>query len=52
MGTYETLLEEVGEPMISLLAALEGICTIWKNDGSEQRVAFTADYYFYRVNGG
>ncbi|MDU6749564.1 MAG: FAD binding domain-containing protein, partial [Bradyrhizobium sp.] len=28
-------------PMISLLAALEGICTIWKNDGSEQRVAVT-----------
>lgn len=28
-------------PMISLLAALEGICTIWKNDGGEQRVAVT-----------
>ncbi|NPU67154.1 FAD-binding molybdopterin dehydrogenase [Bradyrhizobium sp. 83012] len=28
-------------PMISLLAALEGVCTIWKNDGREQRVAVT-----------
>ncbi|CCD93422.1 conserved hypothetical protein [Bradyrhizobium sp. ORS 375] len=26
-------------PMISLLAALEGVCTIWKTDGSEQRIA-------------
>ncbi|MGY3454548.1 FAD binding domain-containing protein [Bradyrhizobium sp. USDA 4353] len=26
-------------PMISLLAALEGVCLIWKNDGSEQRMA-------------
>jgi CO/xanthine dehydrogenase FAD-binding subunit len=25
-------------PMISLTAALDGICTIWKADGSEQRV--------------
>jgi CO/xanthine dehydrogenase FAD-binding subunit len=30
-------------PMISLLAALEGVCTIWKNDGREQRVA-VADF--------
>ena len=30
-------------PMISLLAALEGICTIWKCDGSEQRIA-VADF--------
>ncbi|CAL75614.1 conserved hypothetical protein; putative oxidoreductase (FAD binding) [Bradyrhizobium sp. ORS 278] len=30
-------------PMISLLAALEGVCTIWKTDGSEQRVA-VADF--------
>ncbi|XUM19493.1 FAD binding domain-containing protein [Bradyrhizobium oligotrophicum S58] len=28
-------------PMISLLAALEGVCTIWKNDGSEQRIGVT-----------
>ncbi|WP_315717792.1 MULTISPECIES: FAD binding domain-containing protein [unclassified Bradyrhizobium] len=28
-------------PMISLLAALEGVCTIWKNDGSEQRIQVT-----------
>ncbi|CCE04506.1 conserved hypothetical protein [Bradyrhizobium sp. STM 3843] len=26
-------------PMISLLSALEGICTIWKADGSEQKMA-------------
>jgi CO/xanthine dehydrogenase FAD-binding subunit len=26
-------------PMISLLAALDGICTIWKADGSEQTIA-------------
>jgi CO/xanthine dehydrogenase FAD-binding subunit len=26
-------------PMISLLAALEGVCTIWKGDGREQHVA-------------
>ena len=25
-------------PMISLTAALDGVCTIWKADGSEQRV--------------
>ncbi|CCD87483.1 putative oxidoreductase (FAD binding) [Bradyrhizobium sp. ORS 285] len=25
-------------PMISLLAALEGVCTIWRNDGTEQRI--------------
>jgi CO/xanthine dehydrogenase FAD-binding subunit len=25
-------------PMISLTAALDGICTIWKTDGSEQRI--------------
>ena len=30
-------------PMISLLAALEGICTIWKSDGSEQRIG-VADF--------
>ncbi|GLH81446.1 FAD-binding molybdopterin dehydrogenase [Bradyrhizobium sp. SSBR45G] len=30
-------------PMISLLAALEGLCTIWKTDGSEQRIA-VADF--------
>ncbi|MGC2774500.1 MAG: FAD binding domain-containing protein, partial [Bradyrhizobium sp.] len=30
-------------PMISLLAALEGICAIWKDDGSEQRIA-VADF--------
>ena len=30
-------------PMISLLAALDGICTIWKGDGSEQRIA-VADF--------
>ncbi|MGJ5140668.1 FAD binding domain-containing protein [Bradyrhizobium oligotrophicum] len=28
-------------PMISLLAALEGVCTIWKSDGGEQRIAVT-----------
>lgn len=26
-------------PMISLTAALDGICTIWKADGSEQKIA-------------
>ena len=31
----------IAGPMISLLAALEGICSIWKNDGREQRVAVT-----------
>ena len=30
-------------PMISLTAALEGICTIWKADGSEQRIG-VADF--------
>lgn len=30
-------------PMISLLAALDGVCTIWKADGSEQRMA-VADF--------
>jgi CO/xanthine dehydrogenase FAD-binding subunit len=30
-------------PMIALTAALDGICTIWKADGSEQRVA-VADF--------
>ncbi len=30
-------------PLISLLAALEGICTIWKGDGGEQRIA-VADF--------
>ena len=30
-------------PMISLTAALDGVCTIWKADGSEQRVA-VADF--------
>ncbi|MGJ5179284.1 FAD binding domain-containing protein [Bradyrhizobium oligotrophicum] len=30
-------------PMISLLAALEGVCTIWKSDGSERRIA-AADF--------
>ncbi|MGJ4930079.1 FAD binding domain-containing protein [Bradyrhizobium sp. HKCCYLS2038] len=30
-------------PMISLLAALEGVCTIWKTDGSEQRIG-VADF--------
>ncbi|BAM91784.1 oxidoreductase [Bradyrhizobium oligotrophicum S58] len=30
-------------PMISLLAALEGVCTIWKSDGSEQRIG-VADF--------
>lgn len=30
-------------PMISLLAALEGVCTIWKSDGSEQRTG-VADF--------
>jgi CO/xanthine dehydrogenase FAD-binding subunit len=25
-------------PMISLLAALEGVCTVWKSDGREQRI--------------
>jgi CO/xanthine dehydrogenase FAD-binding subunit len=28
-------------PMIALTAALDGICTIWKADGSEQRVSVT-----------
>jgi CO/xanthine dehydrogenase FAD-binding subunit len=28
-------------PMISLTSALEGVCTIWKADGSEQRVSVT-----------
>ncbi|WP_316231087.1 FAD binding domain-containing protein [Bradyrhizobium sp. SZCCHNR1051] len=28
-------------PMISLLAALEGVCTIWRSDGSEQRIRVT-----------
>ena len=26
-------------PMISLTAALDGVCTIWKADGSEQKIA-------------
>jgi xanthine dehydrogenase iron-sulfur cluster and FAD-binding subunit A len=26
-------------PMISLLAALDGVCTIWKADGNEQRIS-------------
>src|ERR1700757_1816715 len=26
-------------PMISLTAALDGICTVWKADGSEQRIS-------------
>ena len=30
-------------PMISLTAALDGICTIWKTDGSEQKIA-VADF--------
>jgi CO/xanthine dehydrogenase FAD-binding subunit len=30
-------------PMISLTAALDGVCTIWKTDGSEQRVS-VADF--------
>jgi CO/xanthine dehydrogenase FAD-binding subunit len=30
-------------PMISLLAALEGVCTIWKADGSEQTIT-VADF--------
>lgn len=30
-------------PMISLLAALDGVCTIWRGDGSEQRIA-VADF--------
>jgi CO/xanthine dehydrogenase FAD-binding subunit len=30
-------------PMISLTAALDGICTIWKADGSEQRIG-VADF--------
>jgi CO/xanthine dehydrogenase FAD-binding subunit len=30
-------------PMIALTAALDGICTIWKADGSEQRIA-VADF--------
>src|SRR5471030_600361 len=30
-------------PMIALTAALEGVCTIWKADGSEQRVS-VADF--------
>jgi CO/xanthine dehydrogenase FAD-binding subunit len=29
-------------PMISLTAALDGVCTIWKADGSEQRVGVAA----------
>ena len=28
-------------PMISLTAALDGVCTIWKPDGSERRLAIT-----------
>ncbi len=28
-------------PMISLLASLDGVCTIWKADGNEQRIAVT-----------
>jgi CO/xanthine dehydrogenase FAD-binding subunit len=30
-------------PMIALTAALDGVCTIWKTDGSEQRIA-VADF--------
>src|SRR5882757_7219884 len=30
-------------PMISLTSALDGICTIWKADGSERKIAF-ADF--------
>jgi CO/xanthine dehydrogenase FAD-binding subunit len=30
-------------PMISLLSALDGICTIWKADGTEQKIA-VADF--------
>jgi CO/xanthine dehydrogenase FAD-binding subunit len=30
-------------PMIALMAALDGVCTIWKADGSEQRVG-VADF--------
>ena len=30
-------------PMISLTAALEGVCTIWKTDGSEQKIS-VADF--------
>jgi CO/xanthine dehydrogenase FAD-binding subunit len=30
-------------PMIALTAALDGVCTIWKTDGSEQRVS-VADF--------
>jgi CO/xanthine dehydrogenase FAD-binding subunit len=30
-------------PMISLTAALDGVCTIWKTDGSEQRIS-VADF--------
>jgi len=30
-------------PMISLTAALDGVCTVWKADGSEQRVS-VADF--------
>jgi CO/xanthine dehydrogenase FAD-binding subunit len=30
-------------PMIALTAALDGVCTIWKADGSEQRIA-VADF--------
>jgi CO/xanthine dehydrogenase FAD-binding subunit len=30
-------------PMISLVAALDGVCTIWQADGSEQRIA-VADF--------
>jgi CO/xanthine dehydrogenase FAD-binding subunit len=28
-------------PMIALAAALDGVCTIWKADGSEQKIAVT-----------
>jgi CO/xanthine dehydrogenase FAD-binding subunit len=28
-------------PMISLTAALDGVCTIWKADGSEQKIGLT-----------
>src|SRR5438477_546815 len=30
-------------PMIALTAALDGVCTVWKTDGSKQRVA-VADF--------
>jgi CO/xanthine dehydrogenase FAD-binding subunit len=30
-------------PMIALMAALDGVCTIWKADGSEQRIS-VADF--------